>query len=299
MGQESLFGILADHGYRLYSGTTVGKDDDSFAQFLQNCTGDRLDRLIGREELGPASRTKGAWGNDLPLVDDFCEWYARQSGHTAALLWFAGPHWPYGAVFEPFGEERLVDRYDNGVYSSDVALDRLWEGIGRTGRRPLLVVFGDHGQALLEHVGDRGPGQYLYEVSMHVPCVFLGEDLFPGRLDLDQRFQIKDLPATLLFLLGLGRPFRQSENIFARTSSDKIYMTNPNQDFKLGWLHGSEKFFFRTRRDITYVFDIEADPWETQNLLQTLSETEIRTRKDELLQYYFFQTSYLDHMFPH
>ena len=199
VGQESLFGILADHGYRLYSGTTVGKDDDSFAQFLQNCTGDRLDRLIGREELGPASRTKGAWGNDLPLVDDFCEWYARQSGHTAALLWFAGPHWPYGAVFEPFGEERLVDRYDNGVYSSDVALDRLWEGIRRTGRRPLLVVFGDHGRALLEHVGDRGPGQYLYEVSVHVPCVFLGEDLFPRRLDLDQRFQIKDLPATLLF----------------------------------------------------------------------------------------------------
>jgi len=146
--------------------------------------------------------------------------------------------------------------------------------------------------------GDSIHGKLFYDHSVRVPCVLVGQGIFPGRERVDARFQVKDLTATLLFLLGDPTGIRQSQIIFAKRPDDPILMSNVFQDFKLAKLSEQEKFIFRPRIRTSYLFDLEEDPAETVNRIDRLDRAEIRRRQHELVQWYYSQIDYLEQEFP-
>ncbi len=298
-GADNLFRRLVERGRSLYFGTTFAKETDDFDRFLAAAAGRPLARAVGAAELAPAAHPEPQVYDDRALVDDFLQWRANERGAGAALLWFAGAHHPYRAVERPFGEATLEDRYDNCVWCADRALGRLIDGIERCGRAraTLLVVLGDHGEALGEHQ-DVLHGSAFYDHSIRVPCLVWSPELFAAPRRCGARFNVKDLPATLLWLLGDDRPLRDSHVLFGNRRDDPLFFSNVYQDFKLGRLAGDEKALFRPERGELALFDLAADPREERDLAPTRAPGELAAIRRELVAWYYSQLDALAPLLP-
>jgi arylsulfatase A-like enzyme len=180
------------------------------------------------------------WRN-VPQLDD-PEWlvdatleHLRRSRRApvAGLVFFGTAHFPYVAPY-PFyragsgdyrgsflydvppsrGEEigeadvrQAQARYDGALTAVDHAIERLCSELAHEGRlaHTLLVVTGDHGEALFEHSGLAGHGDALEASAQSVPILLLGPGVPRGRVS-DSQVRLFDLPATLLRLVHPERP---------------------------------------------------------------------------------------------
>jgi arylsulfatase A-like enzyme len=103
------------------------------------------------------------------------------------------------------------DSYDDCVAGQDEQLGRLIDELDRLGEldRTWVIVTADHGESFGEQAGVYMHGTSLYQPQLHVPLVIVppGRGV-PGRVVAD-RVSLRDLPATIVDLLGLadGAPF--------------------------------------------------------------------------------------------
>ncbi|MBM3976990.1 MAG: sulfatase [Planctomycetes bacterium] len=149
----------------------------------------------------------------LPWLD------ANRERRFFLYLHYIDPHEPYAPPaeyearfrqahgFPLFNErKRLVGRdlYDAEVRYSDDGLARLFEHLRSLGlyENTLIVLTSDHGEEFFEH-GTLGHGFNLYQEVVHVPLILRGPGVAAGRV-LSETIATRDLPATLLDLVGLG-----------------------------------------------------------------------------------------------
>jgi hypothetical protein len=124
------------------------------------------------------------------------------------------------------------------------------------------------------------------------------ERIWNERVDVPERTELKDLPATLFYLLGLPTELRQSEIAFSRSTTDRIYVSNVYQDFKIGMLEGAGiKFVYQPRFGAHYVFDLRSDPDESENRSGEFSQR-IPGWENDVLRWYSYQVGYIAREFP-
>jgi hypothetical protein len=250
---------------------------------------------VGAKELGPAATPGARVHDDRVLVADHLAWRARQAGPTASILWLAGAHHPYRGVETPFGEATLRDRYDNCVRCSDDAVGRLVDGLVAQGRfeSTLILVLGDHGEAPGEHL-DAFHDNAFYDHSVRIPCLLVHPRLFaPGRR-CGVRFGVRDLAATLFWLLGDERPLHHSRVLFSNSQSEPLPMSNIYQDFKLGLLEGDRKWTFRPERGELVLHDLATDPTESNDLAATLDPSGRDDIERRLVAWWHAQRRFID-----
>ncbi len=111
---------------------------------------------------------------------------------------------------EPREVDFVRDSYDDCVASLDEQLGLLVDELDR--RRMLettwLVVLSDHGESFGEHPGDFGHGTTLYQTQLHVPLVIVPPKGTGARKVIDDTISLRDLPATIVDLLGWGSEAR-------------------------------------------------------------------------------------------
>ena len=267
--------------------------------------GPALDKITGKADLiakyGAAARPPGTMGSDRVLVDVIsCNGMARRKARQRP--WSGSPEHIIHTGRRPSGLPRTMRwiAMTTAYSRSDAAVGHMIEGIEKTGRHPLVLIFGDHGEAFGEHAGDQLHGSYLYNQSVRIPMLLYSPTLFPERQDFDGRISMKDVPATLLYLLGFDESLGQSEVAFSKEPDDPVYMSNVYGDFKLGMVEGSgpEKFMYLPTKNSSYLFDLSVDPEERNNLVAAQSSGDILRRKQELIRWYYYQIRYLDQAFP-
>ncbi len=168
----------------------------------------------------------------VPKLASFLDERSPEGRPFFAVLWGIWSHHPYRL---PEGEARAfdergdLDRYDNTIAANDRLAREVVQALAARSleERTVVVVVGDHGEALGEHHGDQGGhGNYLYEESLRVPLVFLHPTLFSG-LGRDARpFQTKDLGASLLELAGVPAEIGQSRSIFREYGRYPLFFNN-------------------------------------------------------------------------
>ncbi len=99
-----------------------------------------------------------------------------------------------------------IDSYDGAIAYLDEQLHRLFSALDaqRLLNRTLVIVTSDHGELFGEH-GLFLHGQSLYEPLLTVPLVMSYPDRLPGGQRIRARVSLRDLPATVLDVIGVGQ----------------------------------------------------------------------------------------------
>ena len=98
------------------------------------------------------------------------------------------------------------DAYDNCVAYQDEQLGALFDELQRRGilDRTLVIITADHGEGLGEH-GLFLHGESLYRPEIRVPLLILTPSRRPSGAVVRAMVSLRDLPATLVDLIGLGQ----------------------------------------------------------------------------------------------
>jgi arylsulfatase A-like enzyme len=171
--------------------------------------------------------------------------------------------------------ERQRTLYYGEVAFNDHSLGRLLRGLGPERlERTVVILTSDHGEEFGDH-GYRWHGRTLFEEIVRVPLIVRrpGEEQ-PGRR-ISQPVQLIDLHPTLLHLAGLPVPGdlpgivlppeegAAPRSVFARLELDG-YISRMLLAPPWKWIETSEQPR-RERRRLTGLFDLDADPFESDD----------------------------------
>lgn len=168
------------------------------------------------------------------------------------------------------GKTSFKQDYMNSIHLTDQGLASFFKALKQ---RPyyhnsIVIVVGDHGFPLGEHGNYSLPAGY-HEESFRVPFFMV----CPGKLKpkaLSGPFSQMDIAPTIVDLLniqGVSTNF-QGTSILGPTPSI-TYLIQPYER-QLSLIHFPYKYRFNTRLNTAYLYDLDQDPLETRNRIQTL-----------------------------
>ncbi len=232
---------------------------------------DRFGETHGSSEFLMAERPADV------VVDHAMKWLDAQ--HSRWFLWVHvyDPHAPYNPP-EPYRTEYASDPYAGEVAFTDHALGPLVDRARAESDRPtLVVVTGDHGEALGDH-GEVTHGLFAYEATLRVPLIIAQVEAGRSRSRAgvsEMPVEHVDLLPTILDALGLttpeGLPGRSLLTLSPSDASDRAsYFEALATSLNRGWapLHGVLVGRIKyIDLPIPELYDLTRDPTESHNLV--------------------------------
>lgn len=112
------------------------------------------------------------------------------------------------SAWDPTRIAGAMGAYDGAIAYLDQEVSRLLAELDRRGllHNTLVILTSDHGEEFAEH-GLVHHGNSLYRASLHVPLILGFGDRVPAATRVTTPVSIRDIPATVLDLTGIGGPF--------------------------------------------------------------------------------------------
>lgn len=183
------------------------------------------------------------------------------------------PHTPYTPQ-EPFAS-RYDDPYVGEVATADAILGRLLAELDRLGvyDDALIVVLSDHGEGLGDH-GEQEHGVFLYREALQVPLLVKLPGSDAAGIRVRRSAQLADVAPTLRALVGVEPPAHGAVPLLdlgrAGATERRVYAETYYPRLRLGWseltsaVEGDHHLIDGPDPEL---FDLAADPAESQNLL--------------------------------
>ena len=254
---------LRDHGLKTaaFVGSSVlapprglAQGFDSYRAASQNC-------------VGIPARRRAA-----EVIDDAVAWIGSQDGSPFfAWIHLFDTHRPYDLT-DDF-KNRHHDPYLSAVLYEDAQLGRVLSYLEERNLldETLIVVAGDHGEALGDH-GDESHGIFLYEEALRVPLVIRGPGVRTRRLMPVVR--LIDVMPTVLDLFGIRvtrmdgaslknidrEPPSAAREVYAETMYPLRFGWSPLRSLR------SDRFKF-IEGPRPELFDLSTDPMEQRNVV--------------------------------
>jgi arylsulfatase A-like enzyme len=179
------------------------------------------------------------------------------------------------------------DCYDDCIGYLDDQLGRLFDGLDSKGllENTLVIVTADHGELFGEH-GAFSHGQELYQQVVRVPLVIVAPGRVPSGRTITRPVSLRNLPATVVDLLGLAQesPFPghslaqhwttkstqadEPEDLLLTETADEVGKVPAGPKSVRALLdHG--KLYIRNKDGREELYDIDTDPAEAHDLSKT------------------------------
>jgi phosphoglycerol transferase MdoB-like AlkP superfamily enzyme len=274
--------FLAHHGFE----TLVGFDD-------MNCA---RERFYNSNPQWPFLDTY----DDRCMLEVFLHWDGLGAASPFfAMLWPAQTHHPYfvagsqrnwGVDVEDF------NRYLNALHQTDDVFGALMRELEARGLADstLVVVIGDHGEAFGQH--DQWiHASAIYEENVRVPLLLVNRRVFEARTD-ETVGGLVDVAPTITGLLGVPTPgLWQGRSLFDANRSRRTYFFSPYSDILFGLREGNLKLLVNASANVNEVYDLTADPHETQNLAGLLPDF-VRTGEERLAAWVQYQAAFYERL---
>lgn len=249
--------------------------------------------------------TSSAYARADTISDNAIEWLNQErTADDPFFLWlhYMDVHYPFHPPetameelsFTPLSKRRIVDLngrmqerpeelteedvedllklYDAEIRYTDRQIGRVLDTLEKQGilDDTIVVITADHGEAFGEH--DRfGHHPYPYDELVRVPLAIAG----PGveSTTVDQQVSLIDLPPTVLDLVGAETPDAMEGRSFAPALSgeridDRTAMTISDNGDVFGCRTTEWKYITRVNDEESLLFDLGADPAESQNVAE-------------------------------
>ncbi len=270
-----------------------------------------LSTSLGQEILSVRNQYRSAWRisdrkGARRVTTTFLDWLARvHAGERQpffAFLNYFDAHAPYQSAPEILGRfqsgDRLRDAYDAAIAMLDREIEELWTELGRRGllENTLLIVTSDHGEQLGEH-SLHGHGNSLYLQTLQVPLLIAFPSRVPEGLRVTDPVSLRDLPSTIVDLLGVEGAATFSAGSLRRYWSvnagreqvnDRVIAqvrrginTVPNDPVSRGTMFSLIRggtHYIRNGDGIEELYRIDLDPGEEHDLAQSAENQEALLR---------------------
>ena len=192
--------------------------------------------------------------------------------------------WGKEASVPPTDRERALARdcYDDCIAYMDQQIARLLAELARRGLRKntLVIITADHGEEFGEN-GLYGHFLSLHRAELDVPLLIIEPSKLPENHTVTEPVSLRNLPATVVDLLGLeaqspfpGRslarfwkPEKSCPRAACRTS--QFLILEPSRTLSLRSLLSGTKVYIHHGDGIEQLFDRKDDPWETRDLVNS------------------------------
>jgi len=191
---------------------------------------------------------------------------------------FFDPHLPYSPP-APYSEQFAARLYDGEIAYMDFLIGAVMRKIREKNilGRTLVVIAGDHGEAFGEK-GEAGHGVFLYDMTLRVPLIFLGENHLPSLETIPARVRLIDVMPTILDMMNLTSPpgiqgtslipfIQRKKKTDLETLIETVY---PKENFNwaplAGLISGRWKYIRAPKEEL---YDLKADPAENRNLISS------------------------------
>jgi len=239
----------------------------------------------------------------LPPAD-----FARRFGCTDLVAMYRtryGPDETWLPSNMKAGElESLRNAYDGSIAYLDHNLKRLFGELRQRGLldRTLVILVSDHGEEFGEH-DTIGHCNDLHIQSIRVPLILRLPGIVPGDVTVQEPVTLRDIPATVISLLGLrddglfpgqslGRYWlkpghREPESfdpVPSELSHDSWRVGTPVAKGDMKSLNMGELHYIRNGDGTEEVYDLRYDPAEHNDLIQTLRGAEAAAHARRILE---------------
>ncbi len=258
-------GVRHDHGYRLDSSqrTLAESLRDAGYRTAAFTSSFRLDRRFGLNQgfdvyddavAGRRQSSELLERTAFEVTEKAAKWIRQRLDNPEpffAWVHYNDPHAPYRAP-EKFARQFQGSPYDAELANVDFEIGRLLDALTVSGHRDrtLIVVTGDHGEALGDHA-EHGHGLLLHESTLRVPLILTVPAIFDGPFLVDDAVvSVVDIFPTIVELLGLdGVPEVDGISLMSADASDNrgVYVeaTSPYLDY--GWSSLTGLRYHRTK----------------------------------------------------
>ena len=166
-GTNNLFKLAKEQGFHTYFITAQSQEAFKYIRTYLNPK--YIDTYIDSSDAGYDYFTIA---HDSVLLDDFKS-IPLKSGKNFVVLNMAGSHSPYKklvpADYHPFGDQKIVDQYDNSVHYSDTILHKIFSMAALEDMPTTFLFTSDHGELVSEH--GFGHGRLDKACVYHVPFI--------------------------------------------------------------------------------------------------------------------------------
>ncbi|HXW04825.1 MAG TPA: sulfatase-like hydrolase/transferase [Vicinamibacterales bacterium] len=201
------------------------------------------------------------------VVDAAAAWLAGASSPLFLWVHLYDPHAPYEPP--PAFRARASHPYDGEVLYADAEVARLLDALERRGggRRPIVAIAGDHGEALGEH-GEQTHGLLAYDSTLRVPLVLAGPGVEAG--EVRQPVSLADLGPSLWRLAGVGPELPPGTvDLFAQPGAERDVYAESVYARVAGWhplsVLAGERWKLIASSEVE-LYDVAGDPGETRNV---------------------------------
>jgi arylsulfatase A-like enzyme len=284
-----LAAILNSHGYRTAFVHSGALDYDGQLEFLEH---HGFDDVIAQPSDDDRPR-------DGELVPAAVNWINQDHRKPFFLtIWTQDTHNPYlSPSSRHYTADWLMNRYLNSVNWTDQVLGRLMYALERMGFADdtLVVITGDHGEALGEH-GQAVHNFSVYNEEVRIPLMIVNRKLIPHELTVAGIARQIDIAPTVLDLLGYDQPASwQGTSLFAPARPTRAYLFSSGGNFNLGLVEGDYVYVNEYSRNRQELYNVRKDPEEKYDISSDSAFAAIMSRSHLRLEAWLaFQNHYLD-----
>lgn len=200
------------------------------------------------------------------------EFLKKLKKEKALFLWvhFYDPHFPYLTHSQA---PKNFSPYASEIYYMDIYIKELIEEFQKK-RNGLIIIVGDHGEALGEHE-EETHGIFLYESVLKVPLI-IKKTNENKKIVIKEPVLLVDIFPTILDFLKLDLPKNiDGISLFEKITKRNFYFETflPSESF--GWatpfgiINENFKFIYLPKKEL---YDLNSDPEEKNNLFEKKKE---------------------------
>jgi choline-sulfatase len=201
------------------------------------------------------------------VVDAALAWLDRAGAPFFLWVHLYDPHAPYDPPAE-FLAKAGGNGYDGEVAYADAQAGRIFQRLRdrRLMERTIVAVMGDHGEGLGDH-GEHTHGMLAYDSTVRVPLILAGPDLEPR--EVIAPVSLAEVTPAVLRHVGVGAMANAAPALLGATLSDRDVYSETEYPKTAGWHPVSVLSGDRWKLVLsseTELYDVKADPAETQNV---------------------------------